>query len=111
MKSKKLKFNVYDEVITVKDHDNGGNEVFPIGTKGTIVAVNIESNYPYRVMDNRGNHWFYNDDMLKADNDKFIEDTHDIDAYKIAGDVLEKTNGYEGKIKEVIYYLNSFMNY
>jgi len=113
MTPKKLKFNAGDEVITVKDHDGEGNEVFPIGTKGTIVAVNIESNYPYRVMDDGGNHWFYNDEMIKAYNEECTDNVEklDIEAFLIAGEVLKKTDGDDAKIREVIYNLNNFLRY
>lgn len=113
MTPKKFKFKVGDEVTTVKDHDNAGNEVFPIGTKGVIVRVDSETKYPYKVVAKNGNFWFYNDEMLKADNEECTDNVEklDIEAYLIAGEVLEKTNGDDGKIREVIYHLNNFMRY
>lgn len=111
---KHLKFNVGDEVITVKDHDDAGNEVFPTGTKGTITSVNPKSTLPYRVeAENEYDCWFYSDDMLKADNEECTDNVEklDIEAYLIAGEVLEKTNGDGAKIREVIYNLNNFLRY
>ena len=114
MTSKKLKFNVGDKVITTRECDDDGNEVFPIGTKGVIVAVNLENeSYPYRVKDDDGNYWFYTDDMLKAYDEEHTDNVEklDIEAYLIAGEVLEKTNGDGAKIREVIYNLNNFLRY
>lgn len=112
MKSK-LKFNVGEAVITTRDRDNGGNEVFPIGTKGIIIRVDDEAKYPYKVTDGLGNFWFYNDEMLKADNEERIDNVEKlgIEAYLIAGEVLEKTDGDGAKIREVIYNLNNFLRY
>ncbi len=103
---RKLKFKVGDEVLTTTDHDGAGNELFPTGTKGVIIDVFEEKAYPYKVADEDGDYWFYSDDMLKAD-----RDIHDIEAFLIAGEVLEKVNGEEATIREVIYYLKSFMDY
>lgn len=113
MTPKNLKFKVYDEVITVKDHDGGGNEVFPIGTKGIIIRVDGEAKYPYKVADGKGNFWFYNDDMLKDNSEECTDNVGklDIEAYLIAGEVLEKTDGDDAKIREVIYNLNNFLRY
>lgn len=113
MTPKKLKFNVGEAVITVKDRDNAGNEVFPKGTKGVIIRVDGGAKYPYKVTDGFGNFWFYNDEMLKADNEECTDNVEklDIEAYLIAGEVLEKTNGDGGKIREVIYNLNNFLRY
>lgn len=114
MKPKKhLRFKVGDEVITVKDHDGAGIEVFPIGTKGIITRIDSEDKYPYKVTDGLGDSWFYNDDMLKADNEERTDNVEklDIEAYLIAGEVLEKTNGDGAKIREVIYNLNNFLRY
>lgn len=110
---KNLKFKVGDEVTTVKDHDGAGNEVFPIGTKGVVIDVFEEKTYPYKVADEDGDYWFYSEDMLKEDNEKYIDNIGklDIEAYLIAGEVLEKTNGNGAKIREVIYNLNNFLKY
>ena len=107
MRPKKyFKFTLGDKVVTTRDRDSGGNELFPIGTKGVITGVFKDKLYPYRVENEDGDFWYYDEEMLKAEKDE-----HDIDAYLIAGEVLEKTNGDNAKINEVIYYLGSFINY
>ena len=113
MTPKKLKFNVGEAVVTVRDHDDVGNEVFPIGTKGIIIRVDSEAKYPYKVANEYGDFWFYNDEMLKADNEECTDNVEklDVEAYLIAGEVLEKTNGDGAKIREVIYNLNNFLRY
>ncbi len=113
MTPKKLNFKVGDEVVTTKDHDYQENEVFPIGTKGVITYINEKSSVPYKVEAENGEYWFYSDDMLKDDNEEYTDEVEelDIEAYLIAGEVLEKAKGNGGKIREIIYHLNNFMRY
>lgn len=51
--------------------------------------------------------------MLKEDNEERTDNVEKLDteAYLIAGEVLEKTNGDGAKIREVIYNLNNFLKY
>ena len=61
---REMTFKVGDKVITTKDHDECGIEVFPIGTVGIIKEIRSDTDTPYKV-GAKSDYWWYTEDMLE----------------------------------------------
>lgn len=111
-----LKFKKGDMVRTLTDRDYRGNTVFPTGTEGVITEVNGVGKLPYRVekkdAEGDGDFWFYNDGMLelvetdKAKRYKFF--VNKLKVFKLVGEVIEKTEGDDELLKDVVYYIECY---
>ncbi len=103
-----FKFKVGDKVRTLVNKDYQGNELFPTGTEGVITGINkIGVIYPYCVTSQDGDFWYYSDDMLEL-----IEDinffVNKLKVFNLVGEVIEKTEGDDELLKDVIYYIECY---
>lgn len=106
-----FRFKVGDRVRTLNNYDGNGNEVFEIGTEGTITHIIQEkTDTPYKVEAN-GDYWYYSDDMLelikeKVDKTKFF--VNKLKVFKLVGEVIEKTEGDDELLKDIVYYIECY---